>query len=224
MTVHFHREMDVIKSQILRLGTMVEEQLYYAIKAVEDLDESLAQTVISQDDRVDQKEVEIEEECLKVMALHQPVAIDLRLLVAVLKINSDLERIGDMAVNIADTVAFLKSHQEEGRREFDFRNMAEKTRSLLRRSLDSLVNLDENLAVSVCESDDEIDGLHRGMYALVEEYIQKNPAQVGKYLRYLLISRNLERVGDHSTNIAEDVLYMARGRIHRHIHDTETNK
>lgn len=223
MTVHFHREMDVIKSQILRLGTMVEEQLYYAIKAVEDLDESLAQTVISQDDRVDQKEVEIEEECLKVMALHQPVAIDLRLLVAVLKINSDLERIGDMAVNIADTVAFLKSHQEEGRREFDFRNMAEKTRSLLRRSLDSLVNLDENLAVSVCESDDEIDSLHRGMYALVEEHIQKNPAQVGKYLRYLLISRNLERVGDHSTNIAEDVLYMARGRIHRHIHDTETN-
>lgn len=222
MTVHFHREMDVIKSQILRLGTMVEEQLYYAIKAVEDLDEGMAQTVIAQDDRIDQKEVEIEEECLKVMALHQPVAIDLRLLVAVLKINSDLERIGDMAVNIAETVSYLKTHQEEGRREFDFRNMAEKARNLFRRSLDALINLDESQALEVCKSDDEIDEMHRGMYALVEEHIQKNPAQVGKYLRYLLISRNLERVGDHSTNIAEDVVYMAKGRIHRHIHEVET--
>jgi phosphate transport system protein len=143
-------------------------------------------------------------------------------LVAVLKINGDLERIGDMAVNIAETVSFFKNHQQEGRREFDFRNMAEKVRSLLRRSLDSLVNLDEDLALNVCASDDEIDELHRGMYALVEEQIQKNPDQVGRYLRYLLISRNLERVADHSTNIAEDVLYMAKGRIHRHIHETET--
>lgn len=223
MTVHFHREMDGIKSQILRLGTMVEEQLYFAIKAVEDLDDNLANTVISQDDRIDQKEVEIEEECLKVMALHQPVAIDLRLLVAVLKINSDLERIGDMAVNIAETVSFLKGHQEAGPREFDFRTMAEKARNLLRRSLDSLVNLDETLALDVCASDDELDDLHRGMYARVEENIKENPAQVGVYLRYLLISRNLERVGDHSTNIAEDVIYMARGRIYRHVHETETN-
>jgi phosphate transport system protein len=96
--------------------------------------------------------------------------------------------------------------------------MADKVRNLFKRSLDALVNLDEALAIEVCNSDDEIDELHRGMYALVEEFIKKNPAQVGTYLRYLLISRNLERVGDHSTNIAEDVIYMAKGRIHRHIH------
>ena len=219
MTVHFHREMDAIKAQILRLGTMVEEQLYYAIRAVEELDDNLAATVISQDDRIDHKEVEIEEECLKVMALHQPVAIDLRLLVAVMKINNDLERIGDMAVNIAETVAFLKSHQGDLQRGFDFRPMAEKVRNLFRRSLDSLVNLDEELAKNVCGADDEIDEIHRGMYKLIEERIQANPAAVGVFLRYLLISRNLERVGDHATNIAEDVLYMARGRIFRHVHE-----
>jgi phosphate transport system protein len=218
MTIHFHKEMDQIKSQILRLGTLVEEQLFYSIRAVEELDEGLAQTVISQDDRINQREVEIEEECLKVFALHQPVAIDLRLLVAVLKINADLERIGDMAVNIAETVGFLSQHKEEVRKGFEFRTMAEKVRLQLRRSLDCLVNLDEKLAYEVCEGDEDIDQLHRSMYKLVEERIQQNSALVGVYLRFLLISRNLERVGDHATNIAEDVIYMAKGRIHRHIH------
>lgn len=218
MTVHFHREMEYVKGQILRLGALVEEQLFYAIKAVEESDEGLAQTVISRDDRIDHMEVEIEEECLKVMALHQPVAIDLRLLVAVLKINSDLERIGDMAVNIAETVSFLKANQDEGRSDFDFLPMAEKVRTQFRKSLDSLVNLDESIANEVCASDKEVDAMHRQMYTLVEEKIQSKPSRVGVYLRYLLISRNLERVGDHSTNIAEDVLYMAKGRIMRHIH------
>ncbi len=218
MTVHFHREMEFVKGQILRLGALVEEQLFYAIKAVEELDDGLAQTVIVRDDRIDHMEVEIEEECLKVMALHQPVAIDLRLLVAVLKINSDLERVGDMAVNIAETVQFLKANQEDGRNAFEFHDMAEKVRTLFRRSLDSLVNLDEFIANEVCNGDDDVDALHRQMYSLVEEKIQANPARVGVYLRYLLISRNLERVGDHATNIAEDVLYMAKGRIVRHIH------
>jgi len=216
MTIHFHREMETIKAQILRLGALVEEQLFLAIKAVEEFDAELAQTVVSRDDRIDQMEVEVEEECLKVMALHQPVAIDLRLLVAVIKINSDLERIGDMAVNIAETVSFLKAHEKDSRHGFDFRIMAERTRLLFRKSLDSLVNLDEDMATDVCASDDEIDKLHRQMYGLVEERIQQDPTRVGVYLRYLLISRNLERVGDHATNIAEDVLYMVKGRIVRH--------
>jgi phosphate transport system protein len=219
MTVHFHREMEIVKSQILRLGTMVEEQLYYALRAVEDYDDGLASTVISQDDCIDQEEVEIEEECLKVLALHQPVAIDLRLLVAVMKINSDLERIGDMAVNIAETVAFLKSHHEDTRQGFEFRDMGDKVRAQFKKSLDALISLDEKMALEVCNSDEEIDTLHRSMYSLVEDRIKKNPENVGLYLRYLLISRNLERVGDHATNIAEDVLYMAKGRIYRHVHE-----
>ncbi len=216
MTVHFHREMDSIKGQILRLGALVEEQLFLAVKAVETVDDGLADTVISRDDRIDHLEVEIEEECLKVLALHQPVAIDLRLLISVLKINSDLERIGDMAVNIAETVHFLKENREEEHRSFDFHEMAELSRSLFRRSLDSLVNLDEALATDVCANDEQIDRLHRENYAKVESRIQEYPSKVGIYLRYLLISRNLERVGDHATNIAEDVLYMAKGRIVRH--------
>ena len=219
MTIHFHREMESVKSQILRLGTMVEEQLYHAIRAVEELDEDLAKTVISQDDRIDQKEVEIEEECLKVLALHQPVAIDLRLLVAVMKINSDLERIGDTASNIADTVAYLKANQSDSRKSFAFRTMADKARALFKRSLDSLINMDEQLATEVCAGDAEIDELHRSMYEMVEEGIKSHPENVGVYLRYLRISRNLERVGDHATNIAEDVLYMDRGHNFRHVHE-----
>ena len=219
MTIHFHHEMETIKSHILRLGTMVEEQLYHAILAVEEFDEKAAERVIANDDRIDQKEVEIEEECLKVLALHQPVAIDLRLLVAVMKINNDLERIGDMAVNIAETVHFFTDHREDSRKGFQFQAMAEKARSQVRHALDALVNMDERLASDVCAKDDEIDEMHRAMYELVEERIQKNPALVGVYLRYLLISRNLERIGDHATNIAEDVLYMAKGRIFRHVHE-----
>ncbi|HSQ41189.1 MAG TPA: phosphate signaling complex protein PhoU [Fibrobacteraceae bacterium] len=222
MTVHFHREMELVKAQILRLGTMAEEQLYYAIRAVEEFDEDLAHKVIIKDDLIDQKEVEIEEDCLKVMALHQPVAIDLRLLVSVMKINSDLERVGDTAVNIAETVSFLKANQDPVRKEFEFSTMAEKVRILFRRSLDSLINLDEKEALEVCSADDEIDAMHRNMYQMIEEKIQKKPAQVGVYLRYLLISRNLERVGDHATNIAEDVLYMVRGRIFRHTHEDDS--
>jgi len=216
MTVHFHREMDLIKSQILGLGTMVEEQVYYAVKAVEELDEQLAQEVIAQDRRVDLKEIEIEEECLKAMALHQPVAIDLRLLITVLKINNDLERIGDMAVNIAKTVSYIKTVTGEKPLWFDAFAMAGKTRVMFKKSLDALVNLDENLANVVLASDDEVDAMHRDLMVRIEKLAPQSPEKIGLFLRYVLISRNLERIADHATNIAEDVLYMIRGRIQRH--------
>jgi len=216
MTVHFHREMDLIKSQILGLGTMVEEQVYHAVKAVEELDEKLAQDVIDRDRRVDLKEIEIEEECLKALALHQPVAIDLRLLITVLKINNDLERIGDMAVNIAKTVAYLKTVTGDKPLWFDAFEMATKARIMFKKSLDALINLDEELAHIVLASDDEVDDMHRALAARVEEMAPQSPEKIGLFLRYILISRNLERIADHATNIAEDVLYMVRGRIQRH--------
>lgn len=208
--------MELIKSQILGLGTMVEEQVYHAVKAVEDLDDKLALEVIERDRRVDLKEIEIEEECLKALALHQPVAIDLRLLITVLKINNDLERIGDMAVNMAQTVEFLKTVKGEKPFWFDAVAMAAKVRVMFKKSLDALINLDEDLAGTVLASDDEIDAMHRDLAHHIEEMGQKNPEKIGLFMRYLLISRNLERIADHATNIAEDVLYMIRGRIQRH--------
>lgn len=216
MTVHFHKEMELIKSQIMGLGTMVEEQVFYAVRAVEELDERMALEVIEQDRRIDLKEIDIEEECLKALALHQPVAIDLRLLISVLKINNDLERIGDMAVNIAKTVPYLKTVTGEKPLWFDAFAMASKARTMFKKSLDSLVNLDEALAENVMASDDELDAMHKELSVRIEEMAQKDPSKVGLFMRYLLISRNLERIGDHATNIAEDVLYMIRGRIQRH--------
>lgn len=216
MTVHFHREMELIKTQILGLGTMVEEQVYHAVKAVEELDERLATVVIENDRRVDLKEIEIEEECLKALALHQPVAIDLRLLITVLKINNDLERIGDMAVNIAKTVSYVKTVTGDKPLWFDAFAMAVKARVMFKKSLDALINLDEDLANEVLASDDEVDAMHRELTANIERMAPQDPTKIGLFMRYLLISRNLERIADHATNIAEDVLYMIRGRIQRH--------
>jgi phosphate transport system protein len=164
---------------------------------------------------IDHLEVEVEEECLKTLALHQPVASDLRLIVAALKINSDLERIGDLAVNIArKAVAFASLGPMEI--PFDLAGMWEKTQRMLRDSLDALVNLNPAMATSVCARDNEVDQMKRQIRRTAEEMMQRDPAKVPALLTLLAVSRNLERVADHATNIAEDVIYMAEGRIIRH--------
>jgi phosphate transport system protein len=175
----------------------------------------MAQSVIESDVDVDSEEVEIEEECLKLLALYQPVAVDLRFIVAVLKINNDLERIGDLAVNIAQRSLTLASQQpiEIG---FDLSGMAEKARGMLRKSLDSLVKMDTSLAREVCAEDEEVDEMNRRMYDLVKKQVVKAPDRVQCLLQLLLVSRNLERIADLSTNIAEDVIYMVDGVIVRH--------
>ncbi|MGD9275056.1 MAG: phosphate signaling complex protein PhoU, partial [Desulfobacterales bacterium] len=144
----FIRELDNIKKIILSLGAMVEERVRLAVAAVESKDAKAAQRVIKTDYEIDEMEVEVEEACLKVLALHQPVAVDLRFLIAVIKINNDLERIGDQAVNIAQRVAVLAKHRDVNF-EFDYTRMAEKAQTMLRMSLDALVNLDEDLALKV---------------------------------------------------------------------------
>jgi len=157
----------------------------------------------------------MEEECLKVLALHQPVAVDLRLLVAVLKINNDLERIGDLAVNIARRAHFLASHPQV-EAPFDLPGMARMTQAMLHDSLDAVVSMDTALARRVCEADDEVDATHRQTYGLVRDEIRAHPEQVDALTQILSTSHHLERIGDLATNIAEDVIYMAEGRIVRH--------
>jgi phosphate transport system protein len=171
--------------------------------------------VQDRDEEVDRREVEVEEDCLKVLALYQPVAVDLRLIIATLKINNDLERIGDLAVNIARKATAI-SALPPGEIPFDLESMSDKTQLMLRGCLDALVNMDTEGANEVCARDDEIDRMKHDLRLKAQEMIRANPSHVEFFLNLLAVSRNLERIADLATNIAEGVIYMAEGRIVRH--------
>ena len=215
MTKHFQRELEKIKKKILSLGAMVEERVRMAIQSIEEFDGEVAKKIILSDHEIDEMEVEVEEECLKIMALHQPVAVDLRFLVAVIKINNDLERIGDQAVNIAQRVKTI-TKKERFDFVFDYSLMAEKAETMLRMSLDALVNQDVDLALKVLLLDDEVDAKKKEAYNLIKRAISESPDNVSYLINLLLISRHLERLADHATNIAEEVIYMIEGEIVRH--------
>lgn len=214
-TQHFQRAIDDLNKMIYSLGTIVEESVGLAVKAVTSRDSKLGMKVIDSDDEIDNLEVDIEEECLKILALHQPVANDLRFVVAVLKINNDLERIGDLAVNIAERAVFL-ADQDRVEIPSGFSKMAVKSQWMLRKSLDALIGMDSNLAVKVCKADDEVDALNREMFRRFEENMKNNPDRLNTFMHLLSSSRYLERVADHATNIAEDVIYLVTGKIVRH--------
>lgn len=214
---HLRREVDRLKRKLLALSAYVEESVQRAVRAVSERDEKLAQRVIDTDFEIDEMEVDVEEDCLKILALHQPVAIDLRFIIAVLKINNDLERIGDLAVNIAERAVSL-SKRDKINSPFDFQTMAERVQKMLQKALDALVNADAKLAREVLVSDDEIDEMNRQMYDSIKMGIRQDPENVDTLIQVLAISRNLERIADHTSNIAEDVIYMVDGDIIRHGH------
>lgn len=216
MSVHLHREIEELKRRILNQGTLVEETVRKALTAVASQDARLAREVIDGDEGIDMAEVAIEEECLKILALHQPVATDLRFIVAVLKINSDLERIGDLAANIASRAMKLSQITTAKEANIDFQNGEAKVQQMLRQSLESLVKLDEKLARLVCSSDSAVDEINRSVHKQVIKAIKEHPNDVDRCILLLSVSRNLERIADHATNIAEDVLYMVGGEIVRH--------
>jgi phosphate transport system protein len=215
MERHLQRELERLKKKILSLGAMVEESVRLAIEAHEKRDGNLANKVIDSDRAIDEIEVEVEEECLKILALHQPVAVDLRFLSAVIKINNDLERIGDEAVNIAERVEGV-SKMEPISAPFDFTLMAEKTEAMLKQSLDALVNLDVDIAYKVRIQDDEVDKIDGNNCDIIEGSMAKEPERLSYLINMLFISRHLERIADHATNIAEEVIYMIEGEITRH--------
>ena len=212
---HFSRELEKIKKLILSLGAKVEEQVRMATQAVETHDAELAQKIIKSDYSVDEMEVEIEEECLKVLALHQPVAVDLRFLIAVIKINNDLERIGDQAVNIAERVDVI-AKRDLSDFFFDYSSMGEKAQKMLKMSLDALVNMDYDQAYEVVVMDDEVDKIKHDAYDRIKQAMGEHPDKLGELINLLLISRHLERLADHATNIAEEVIYLIEGEIVRH--------
>lgn len=216
MSLHLQRQIDKLKKMVLTLGTRVEETVEGAIRSIETRDTSNAQKIIDADNEIDLMEIDVEEECLHTLALHQPVAFDLRYVVAVLKINNDLERIADLAVNIAEKVEYLRQWNPPTIAAFDLPTMTRKVRVMLHQSLDAMVQIDPDMAEKVRAMDDEVDLIHRQMYHSVQKAIRQNPEDVDFLISLLGVSRNLERIADHAVNIAEDVIYMARGDILRH--------
>ncbi len=215
MIKHFHKELEKIKKMLLSLSALVEERVNLAIISVIKNDADIALDIIRSDHEIDEKEVEIEEECLKVMALYQPVAIDLRFLVAVIKINNDLERIGDQAVNIAERVQII-SRQDTCDFIYDYSIMAEKAQKMLHDSLDAFVSLDPKLAHQVIDLDDEVDQWENQAYDEIKQAMEDKRDCLSYLLNLFLVSRHLERLADHATNIAEEIIYLVEGEIVRH--------
>jgi phosphate transport system protein len=217
MTKHIQRQTEILKQKILYVGTLVEEAIAKAIAALINRDAALAKKVIDADNDIDRMEVDVEEECLKILALYQPVAADLRFVVAVLKINNDLERMGDLAQNIAKRVVYL-SKADPMDLPIDFRSMAAKSQVMVKQSLDALVNSDAALARQVRGEDDEVDRARQQIRDQIMEAIRKHPTRVEYLLKLNSVSKHLERLADMATNVAEDVIYMVEGEIVRHQH------
>jgi phosphate transport system protein len=221
MVLHLLRDLDAIKKEILLLGGMVENALLQATQALVERKADLADLIAARDDEIDAREVHIEEECLKALALHQPVAQDLRFLIMVIKVNSDLERMGDLATNMAARAGFL-ARQEPIPGNPLFGHMVRCVRQMLRDTLDALVRVDTELALKVRRSDDEVDGLLRQMFDHLQELMRERPETIERAIHTLSFCRNLERVADLCTNIAEDIQFMAQGAIVRHRRDLAT--
>ncbi len=215
MTKHLNHDLDRLKKEMLAMGAMVEEAINQAIRSLVDRDPALARAVFAGDDAIDRKELEVEDACLKMLALHQPVAGDLRYIVAVLKVNNDLERMGDLAQNIAERALFLATH-EPLQVDFDFARMVATVRRMVSQSLDALVENDPHLARRVCAQDDEVDALQRSMFEQLTALMMRDPSTVERAVQVLSVSRHLERIADSATNIAEDVVFMVEGENIRH--------
>lgn len=217
MYTHLKKDLEKLRSQILKVATCVEENLRKTMKAIKTLSLPMAQEVIQADKIIDKLEVETEEECLKILALHQPVAGDLRYVITVLKINNELEHIGDLAVNIAEKVSYiLDTKIKLERPTFDMETMTSRTLYMLKSAIDSFLHADVDLAIGVCKDDEIVDNENRKSYINLEEDLKINPQNVHIDINYLLVSKTLERIADLCTNIASDVIYMKSAVIARH--------
>ncbi len=223
MRVHLQRDVDRLKARVLALSAEVESDVRSAVRAVEERDESLARRVIEGETRMNAMEVDVEEECLKILALHQPVAADLRYIIAVLKINHDLERIGDLAVHVAERALFLCKEPPLGV-PFRLGEMADKAQLMLKKVLDAFVGMDATAARAVCMADREIDEMNRDVFRQVKKAVEQTPSRFEALLQVLHIARHLERIADHATNIAEDLIYLVEGRIVRHTDEVADNR
>jgi phosphate transport system protein len=216
MTKHLKRDLEGLERRLLLLAGQVEETFRRSIAALLERRVDLARRVVDGDRQIDLWEVEIEEECLKALALHQPVATDLRFIAACLKINNDLERIADLAVNIAERALSLSSRQENVAVPARFHDFMDSAARMLRESIDAFVRGDARLARAVCAKDEGIDQTNREIIADLLRLMHEDPRSIDQALELVSVSKNIERIADHATNIAEDVVYLVEGDIVRH--------
>jgi phosphate transport system protein len=212
---HFQEELDVLKTRLLEMGGLAEERVRAALDGLVRRDGVAIQRVLEGDTPINLLHIEVDDRCFKLLALHQPMAADLRAIVAAVKINADLERVGDLAVNIAEAVVRYLRHAPV-KELIDIPRMAVIAQTMLRDALDAFVHHDVALAQAVLDQDDELDGLKTQVFRELLTYMLQDPTKIEPALDLILISRHLERIGDHATNLAEDVIFMVSARDVRH--------
>jgi phosphate transport system protein len=212
---HFHEELNVLKAKLLEMGGLAEERVYQSVQALSERDAAGVERVLAGDDPINRLHIEIDGRGFRLLALHQPVATDLRMIVSAIKINTDLERIGDLAINIAEAARRYLKHPPV-KPLIDIPQMAAIAQAMLRDALDAFVRRDAALAQAVLDRDDRLDALKTQVFRELLTYMLQDPSTIEPGLDLILVSRHLERIGDHATNIAEDVIFMVSARDVRH--------
>ena len=212
---HFQEELDQLKSRLLEMGGLAEDRMSASVRALVDRDHGLVEKVLAGDTPINQLHIEIDGRCVRLLALHQPMAVDLRMILSAVKINTDLERVGDLAINIAEAALRYLAHPPV-KELIDIPRMADIAQGMLRDALDAFVRRDTQLAQQVLDADDTLDALKTQVFRELLTYMLQDPHTIEPSLDLILVSRHLERVGDHATNIAEDVIFIVAARDVRH--------
>jgi phosphate transport system protein len=215
MERHFHEQLETLKQQLIDMAMAVEEAIASAIEALIKRDDHIADQVMNRDEHINRMEIDIDEICLKLLALQQPMAIDLRFVTSAMKLNNDLERIGDHAVNIAQLAKAL-NYNDPLKPFINIPRMAEIAQRMVKQSIDCFINADMTLAKKVCKQDDEVDLFDDQLFRELITYMFSDPKNIPRALNYVLISKNLERIADLSTNIAEEVIFIYHAKNIKH--------
>ncbi len=223
METHFQQELNRLKEYLLKMAGLAERAISNAVEALVKRDTALAERTIAEDEAINQMEILIDEECLKLLALHQPMAADLRFITSAMRINTELERIGDQAVNIGERVMSL-NQEPQLKPYIDIPRMAEITQSMVKDVLDAFVNKDVKLARSVCERDDQVDALNDQVFRELLTYMLSDPKTITRAVHLMIVSRCLERIADHATNIAEGVIFMVKALVIKHHADVKNEE
>ena len=215
---YLEEELDQLRTRVIKMGSLVEEQIEFAMRSLFESNMELAKIVIERDEKVDKFDIKIDKQCQKIFALTQPVAIDLRLIMSALKINNDLERMGDIAVNIAERAEPLEGYVEVLKK-VRLNEMADNVRIMVRKTIDSFVNNDDSLAIEVIKYDDIIDNFERTIFYNLIDEMEKDTTLIKPCAYAISLLRHLERLADHSTNIAEEVVFLLDSKIIKHRHN-----
>jgi phosphate transport system protein len=217
---HFQKELETLKENLLKMATLVEEAIHDAVQSLVKRDSDLAHRTMANEDRVNKLEMSIDEACLKLLALRQPLAVDLRFITSAMKIVTDLERMGDQAVNICERAISL-NQEPQIKPYIDIPRMAEIAQSMVKDALDAFVNRDVKLARSVCERDDMVDRLNDQVFRELLTYMMSDPKTITRAVHLMIVCRVLERIADHATNISEDVIFMVDALVIKHRADVK---